>query len=170
MPYLAVSDKGDEVISNSTDYWGPWEPAGAGAVVRRSILKRYIEQMTTISISGRIGCKGTKEILRGEDSLMMRGAYQLGLDCSYQPRLSLKHHINPERIKFFYLLRLLYGYGRSLVILERALGKTLTPVSFKEVPQKIRENMKARTTHSFLETLCMFAWECGYFYELNRQD
>jgi len=166
--FLAIVDKGEEVISNCADHWGLWEPPTAGAVVRRAVLDRFIYQMETVPASGKIGCKGTKEILRGEDSLMMRGAYRLGLQCSYQPQLTLTHHIDLSRVKFSYMVKLLFGYGRSFVILERALGRPLRPVPFVTMVQRTFRNARERDTKSLVHTICMLAWDIGYFYEMER--
>ena len=41
----------------------------------------------------------------------MRGAYGLGLSCSYEPSLRLEHHLDPRRFQLRYLARLLVGLG-----------------------------------------------------------
>lgn len=171
LPYLGIKDLGNKVISNCTKYWGEWEPPGAGVVVRREVLELYVERLQNIPEAATLGHQGSRGLLSCDDSLMMRGAYELGLLCSYQPRLVLKHHIAPRRLKFTYLFKLLLGYGRSHVILESILGNSLSYVPLFQVIKSILGNLRHRIVNkevnSILHVLCMMAWDLGYFYELR---
>ncbi len=159
LPYLAIKDLGDEVISNCASEWGRWEPPTAGAAVRRPVLNLYLDNLKRFKESARLGRKGKKGLLSAEDSLMMRGAFSLNLHCAYQPRLKLWHHIDPNRLNFRYFLRLLYNYGRSYVILERSLGKQVEPANKKYLARLLTNFPKSR------EKACKLAWEWGYFVE-----
>lgn len=122
--FLAIRDAGDEPITACANHWGIWEPPAAGALVRRPLLERYRSVVERDQMAYRLGRKGQKSFGAGEDSLLMRGAYDLQLAASYQPCLRLVHHIDPERLRFRYLLGLMYGHGRSRIVLERVLRQT----------------------------------------------
>jgi len=122
--FLAIRDAGDEPITACANHWGIWEPPAAGALVRRPLLERYRAVVERDRLAYRLGRRGEKSFGAGEDSLLMRGAYDLHLSASYQPSLRLVHHIDPERLRFKYLLGLMYGHGRSRIVLERVLRET----------------------------------------------
>lgn len=119
--FLAIRDAGDVPITACTTDWGVWEPPAAGAVVRRPLLEQYRAMMLDSSVAHRLGRKGKRGFGACEDTLLMSGAYDLGLNASYQPSLRLVHHIDRSRLEFGYLLRLMYGHGCSRVLLERVL-------------------------------------------------
>ncbi|MDX2231120.1 MAG: glycosyltransferase [Leptolyngbyaceae cyanobacterium bins.349] len=167
LPYLGIRDFGNEAISSSTNHWGEWEPAGAGVVVRRPVLNLYLKRLQALPTSASLGRKGRKGLFSSEDSLMVRGAYEFGLQCSYQPQLMLKHHLQPNRFKFGYLFKLMYFYGRSYVILERSLGNNPPVLGVRGAIQSIIERAKIRTCDNFWHSLCLIAWDVGYFQELR---
>uniref|UniRef100_A0A832H5C0 Glycosyltransferase family 2 protein n=1 Tax=Oscillatoriales cyanobacterium SpSt-402 TaxID=2282168 RepID=A0A832H5C0_9CYAN len=168
LPYLAVRDFGDDIITNLSNHWGEWEPPTAGAGVRRQVLKRYLERLSEIPEALKLGRRGRSGLLSCEDSLMMRGAYDLGLECSYQPGLVLIHHLNPTRFKLLYLLKLMYSYGRSHVILERTLGHSFAPVSWVDACRIMINNIKIRDIKNFFHLMGLVAWDLGYFREVCR--
>lgn len=168
LPYLAVRDYGDDIITNLSNSWGQWEPPTAGAGVRRQVLKRYLERLDEIPEALKLGRRGRSGLLSGEDSLMMRGAFDLGLECSYQPSLVLIHHLNPNRFKLPYLIKLMYSYGRSHVILERTMGHLYPSVSLKEAGKIMIENIKTRDIKNFVHFIGLLAWDLGYFREVRR--
>ena len=124
LPFLAIRDFGDNEITNIADYWGQWEPATAGGFIRREILGAYAQRILDDPTTHVLGRKGRKSLNSCEDSLMMAGAFHLGFACSYQPSLKLCHHVRAERFRLSYLLPLMYGYGRSEVMLEFLCGRT----------------------------------------------
>lgn len=125
--FLAIRDAGDEPITACANHWGVWEPPAAGALVRRPLLERYRAVIEHDKLAYRLGRKGERSFGAGEDSLLMRGAYDLRLSASYQPSLRLVHHIDPERLRFGYLMGLMYGHGRSRIVLERVLHEEPRP-------------------------------------------
>jgi glycosyltransferase involved in cell wall biosynthesis len=159
LPFLAIKDCGDEPISKCADQWGNWEPPGAGAVVRRTLLDLYLKRLDTIKECGRLDRKGKSGLLSSGDSLIMRGCHDLKLQCSYQPSLRLWHHLDPGRFRFRYLFRLLFNYGRSYVLLERALGKEIAPERFKKAVSLAKKIPRTR------EKACLLAWQWGYYVE-----
>jgi hypothetical protein len=169
LPFLGIMDKGEEVLKRCTDHWGPWEPPTAGATVRRPVLDLYLRRMAASRLGGSLGRKGRSGLLSCEDSLMMRGAYELGLECSYQPRLRLRHHVDRSRLRFRYLLRLMHGYGRSHVILERALGRQVPTISLATAIRSVGRSLYARFPSGSLRSyLCYLAYDFGTVRETRR--
>ena len=170
LPYLGIKNVGNEVLSECVNSWGDWEPPGAGFIVRRSVLKLFQQRLAALPQTLTLGRQG-QSLLSAEDSMIARGAYELGLYCAYQPRLELIHHIKPHRFAFLYLIRLLYGHGRSYVLLERIMdnpvprieGLGLIGFTIRRIFARIRD------FKSIPQCLCMLAWDCGYLSE-SRQS
>lgn len=168
LPYLGIRDYGDEVISNSANHWGEWEPAGAGIVARRSVLVRYLDRLKARPSTASLGRQGSQGLFSCEDSLIARGAYELGYQCSYQPSLVLKHHIHAKRFQLKYLVKLLYAYGRSYVMLERSLDNDPPVMGVRGAMTFLINNIRARhRQHHWLYSLCLAAWDVGYCQELR---
>lgn len=175
LPYLAIRDYGDSEITRIADHWGPWEPATAGAFVHRSILELYQSRLSTESLTHALGRKGRKSLNSGEDSLLMHGAFKLGLANSYQPRLVLIHHIRPDRLRFGYFLALMRGYGRSHVILDHLCGRVAT-VSNRgtSIPRiaadLLRRFVSASLQHSLRYAVCMAAYRLAWNQEQRKTN
>ena len=122
LPFLGIRDDGASPITSNVDRWGPWEPIGAGMVVRKTVAQLYCQILDSNPFAQKLDRSGD-DILSGSDSLLARCAYRLNLACSYQPSLILDHFIKAARLETRYLRRLLVGHGRSYVLLHRALGK-----------------------------------------------
>lgn len=163
--YLGIRDYGTEPITSCQDKWGEWEPIGAGMVLRREVARRFIEFMASIPQAVRLGRRG-KGLLAGEDSLLARASYRLGYSCSYQPRLKMTHFIKAPRLKFGYLFRLLYGHGRSVIMLEQVLGKPAEPIKFKELINRFFFRYRKDGLRG---GLVMWAWDLGYYMEGRAQ-
>ncbi len=118
LPYLGIKDAGDEVITGNAERWGLWEPPTAGAFVRRDLADAYRARIETDPRILHLGRKGRNGLASCEDSLMMRQAFRFGALNAYNPRVSLKHHLDRSRFRFKYLVRLMHGYGSSHVLLE----------------------------------------------------
>lgn len=123
LPYLGIVDHGEQEIIATEDRWGPWEPPTAGAWVRREVLGRYVERANDPRVFS-LGRNGVTGLASCEDSLIMRGAASLGFSSAYVPSLRLWHHLEPRRFEYRYLLPLMIGYGRSVVLLEHLIGST----------------------------------------------
>lgn len=163
--WLAIIDRGEEPITNKTDQWGLWEPPTAGAVVRREVIARYLEFVDQLPPEYCIGQVGSKNLMRGEDSLLMRMAHRVNLACSYQPVLWGIHHLDNRRFHLRFLLRLLYGYGRSYVRMERILGLALPPLTVKHA-WAFFWNTRPRKEHPNWQVfLAMKAWNLGFIVE-----
>ena len=121
LPYLGVRDYGPRPITSKNEYWGKWEPIGAGMVSRRDVAEEFVAMVEHSLVAGELGRKG-QSLLSGEDSLFARLANRLGYSCSYQPMLRLSHFIKESRLDYSHLAGTLKGHGRSFVLLQRVTG------------------------------------------------
>ncbi|WP_310428397.1 glycosyltransferase [Chamaesiphon sp. VAR_48_metabat_135_sub] len=169
LPYIGIKDVGEKEISQCIEgnyYWGKWEPPGAGSVVRKVVLQKYFETLENLPSDLVIGRQGSKGLLSCEDSLIAKCSYDLGLQCSYQPSLKLTHHIKPERLQFSYFFKLLFSYGRSHILLNKAMGQTIEHDVVDEVRKAFRWWRKKSISRNYL--ICIFAKELGVVYERLR--
>ncbi len=165
-PYLGIKDYGDTEISNCIQgdyYWGEWEPPTAGAVVRKVVLKRYLETLDQLPLDLVIGRQGSKGLLSCEDSLIAKCSYDLGLQCSYQPALKLNHYVDPDRLQFSYLFKLLFNYGRSYVLLRKAIKQKIEYNTLLEATRTLKWYIKNSISLPYL--ICLLAKESGILYE-----
>jgi hypothetical protein len=165
LPFVGVRDHGDKVVTSNEDRWGEWEPIGAGMVFRRSVAEKYREMVETILHSHTLGRQGGN-LMAGEDSLIARAAYRVGLSCSYQPALKFTHFIKASRMKFGYLARLMHGHGRSVVALNRVLNQPYAPITFKELILRFGYRMMKEGP---IAGLIWWCWDCGYYAEGKKQ-
>ncbi len=167
LPYLAIKDAGEESISgfceNNYD-WKIWEPPTAGSAIRRSITPILFTIQEKIPKSLILSRRG-RGLLSCEDSLIAYSVYQSGLECSYQPTLQLNHHIHSGRFKFIYLLRLMFGYGRSYVLLRKALHQPINMEMVENISKRIDWWLKKQSDRRYLA--CMITWELGFVLELQ---
>lgn len=122
LPYLAIKDIGVEPVIGKSAAWGPWEPPTAGAFIKRPVLSLYVQRAQSDEKLFRLGRKGSKNLSSCEDSLIMRGASSVDLANAYNPGMVLYHHLDTRRFNLFYLIRLMYAYGLSHVLLETLLN------------------------------------------------
>lgn len=123
LPYLGIKNIDDDLTIESVDRWTIAEPAGAGSWVHRKVLEQYVARSKTEIDFFKLGRTGHSGLASCDDSIMMRGAFRCGLSCAYVPALQLNHHIDLlKRSKFGYLIRLMYAYGASHVLLETMLN------------------------------------------------
>ena len=139
LPYLAIKDAGNDPIFGKSDSWGPWEPPTAGAFIKRSVLTLYRQRAHIDENIFKLGRKEKNNLSSCEDSLIMRGAFSIGLANAYNPEMVLYHHLDPKRFNLKYLLRLMYAYGVSHVVLESLLkGRQPIPRYYQSVKQFLR--------------------------------
>lgn len=169
LPFLAIKDGGDVPVTRMVREWGVWYPPTAGAFVRRALLDSYIEVMKNNPLASMLGRKGRKNLNSGEDSLIMLSAYDLGYSASYQPALKLNHHLHDGRFKMGYLLRLMYGYGKSHIILARVRGEM--PLKWSErndwvnIIKNFYREFRSDSTKTIRYAACMLAFRIGYIVE-----
>lgn len=120
---LALRDFGDRpiraLIHNEV---GPWEPCGAGMVVRAEVVREY---------AGRVNQGRHRSLDRVGSSLsscgdtdLARTAPDLNLYLAYEPRLRLTHLIPPSRLTLGYMTRLVFSVQRDGWLLFRLRGKS----------------------------------------------
>lgn len=149
LSFVAIRDYGDTPDVRCEMRDGPWIPATAGAFVRRPVAERYRARVANDPVVASLGRKGRRGLGSCEDTLMMFGACGLGYLSGYQPTLRLTHHLDPRRFTFGYMVRLMYGYGRSLVQLDRLTaderdGLPAAPVTEPTVSPTRRETWLVR--------------------------
>ncbi len=128
LPYLAIKDAGNEVITGTGERWGPWEPPGAGVFVRRDVAEAYRSRVEGDPRALELGRSGRGGLASCEDSLMVRQSFGLGALNAYVPRLALRHHLDSSRLQVGYLVRLMRAYGESQVLLESLLRPEGAPL------------------------------------------
>jgi glycosyltransferase involved in cell wall biosynthesis len=172
LPYLAIKDLGNTEITKCVkiEEWGVWEPPTAGMVLKRAIANLYLKRLDALPKDLLLGRKGNQGLLSSEDSFLARGSYELGLSCSYQPKLKLFHHLDSQRFRLSYMLRLGYSYGRSNVLLDRSLNIPVIRMSITELVDFItsRTLYRRKEAQSIQHLLCTLAWDIGYIYERQR--
>lgn len=115
---LGIRDFGPRPI-NALIYGqvGPWEPIGAGMVIRRVVAQHYV------SIAGDPLRRSLDRRGRGlascGDTDMARCAPDLGYALAYDPTLRLVHLMPAFRVRYGYMLRLVHGIKRSGILLDR---------------------------------------------------
>jgi hypothetical protein len=148
------------------------------------VLERYRARVTGDPAVTALGRKGRSGFGSCEDTLMMYGACALGFESGYEPGLTLVHHLDPRRFRFRYMVRLMYGYGRSLVRLERLTAgerRITAPVGPEPaVPQaaqrpepwlarKLRRGLHA-VRYGLLYAACLMALQLGMALERGLQQ
>jgi hypothetical protein len=173
LPYLAIKDAGEEVIVKHSSTWGPWEPPTAGAFIRRCVLERHRERVEYDPTMLRLGRQGRSKLSPCEDSLIMRGAIAQNLANAYNPALVLHHHLDPSRFRFFHLIRFMYAYGVSHVVLETLLnGPQRVPDNYLSIFRFIKllvGTARSGGRQSIPFTVGTMAYHCGARTELLRQ-
>ncbi len=173
LPNLAIRDYGEEEIVRVADHWGEWEPAAAGAFVHRSVLEIYQNRVEEDPDAHLLGAKGRYTLNRCEDSLMMLGSHKVGLANSYQPLLTLTHHLEPNRFYLRYLSRLMWGYGRSIVILDRLCGRSKNRNKRNSITDLLRvfkRFLPEAFTYTTRYAICMSALRLGSYLELGKNS
>ena len=118
---LAIRDFGDLPIrALARNCPGPWEPCGAGMVVRGEVARHYAD-MVRADPMRRLDRVGTQLSSCGDTDLA-RTATDQGLYLAYEPRLHLTHIIPPARLGFRYIARLAYCIERDAWLLLRMRG------------------------------------------------
>ena len=166
LPQLGIRNYGDERIEGRGNEWGEWEPIGAGLVVRRNVADAFVDFVSATTNATNLGRSGNN-LMSGEDSLFSRLADQNKLKCAYQPELKLRHYMSSDRLKFSYLRKLVYGHGRSYVLLSRVTDQPI-PTPDRSKYKLLVANFLHRTkTSSVTSALTMVFWDSGYFDEAS---
>lgn len=120
LPYLGIRtlDQKSPFIKESTLAWNEAQPIGAGMCIRPEVTRHFLasSQIPKYFALGRVG----RKTCSGEDSFIANQCAHLGLKWAISKDLRLVHEINPNRLHIKYLVRLLFNYGYSDVILDSA--------------------------------------------------
>lgn len=163
--HLGIRDNGPDVITSREPRWGPWEPIGAGMVVRRAVAEHFARLVAARPGSLALGRRGSLQ-MSGDDALMARASYDCGFSCSYQPALKLTHLIEPSRLKASMLARTIYGHGRSYVVLERVMGQDVPSPSVASLLRELPKRLAYRCrTEGLPAGALSWCWDLGYMRE-----
>lgn len=121
---LGVRDFGPRPIRALIyDQVGPWEPIGAGMVIRRAIAAHYA--LIAVDPVRRGLDRRGRGLGSCGDTDMARCASDLGYFLAYEPSLRLTHLIPAFRLRYGYLFRLVRALKCSGILLDRL--RTGTP-------------------------------------------
>lgn len=169
LPYLAIKDIGEEPVFGKSAAWGIWQPPTAGAFIRRAVLVSYKQQTERDGNVFKLGRTGKGNLSSCEDALIMSGAFSLGLSNAYNPNLVLFHHLDVQRLNLDYLIRLMYAYGVSNVILESLLQPISGRNSSAEPCVRLLRQLISAATRSLPFGFGMAAYFLGARAERRRQ-
>jgi GT2 family glycosyltransferase len=169
LPFLGVRDYGPLPITSREDRWGEWEPIGAGMVFRKDVGEKFIEMVRRSREASLLGRKGAL-LMSGEDSLIARAAYRLGLACSYQPALRISHCMKARRMRGRVLAGTMLGHGRSYVLLQQVLGEPLEKIGTLQSALELLRRLWFRVrTDGCRAGATRCCWDLGYFYQLRQE-
>jgi glycosyltransferase involved in cell wall biosynthesis len=125
LPYVGVRSLGETKLEADIEKtWNRVEPIGAGMCISPVAVRHIrtrLERDKEIYFS--LGRKG-KKLLSGEDSFLARSLNNSGTKFGYSSNLKLIHDIDPSRLTLKYVSKLMFGYGVSDVVLDKALNAT----------------------------------------------
>lgn len=166
LPYLGVREGGDTVLITCQSGWTPAEPPGAGAWVHRAVVEEYARYSRRPADFFALGRAGSHGLASCDDSLMMRCGYRVGMACAYAPTLRLYHHVDlVQRTRAWYLVRLMYAYGGSHVVLEHLLGREQGIVRYRQArsdePHPLQRALRRGIRPSVAFSIGMAAYYLG---------
>jgi glycosyltransferase involved in cell wall biosynthesis len=122
---------------------GPWEPIGAGLVIRKRIAEHYA-WIARDPLRRSLDRRGTSLGSCGDTDLV-RCAPEMGYFMAYAPQLRLTHLIPASRLRLRYLVRLSRALKRTGILLDRVRAAE-SPASIpgwkawlRVVPESIRQ-------------------------------
>jgi glycosyltransferase involved in cell wall biosynthesis len=110
------------------DTVGPWEPIGAGMVIRKVVADHYRQTIATDPLRRSLDRRGNSLGSCG-DTDMARCAPELGYYLAYEPSLRLTHLIPAFRLEFTYMMKLRRALKRTGILLDRV--RTGSPVPMR---------------------------------------
>jgi glycosyltransferase involved in cell wall biosynthesis len=115
---LGIRDFGPRPIQALIyDQVGPWEPIGAGMVVRLPVARHYAR--IAVDPRRRSLDRRGRGLASCGDTDMARCAPELGFALAYEPSLRLLHLMPAARLRYRYMLQLVHGIKRSGILLDR---------------------------------------------------
>lgn len=172
LPFLGLRDEGEKVISNFSNEYGPWEPPTAGAWLHRSVANEFLRRVDLQPELLLLGRKGTTGLASCEDSLIMRGASVVDLKNAYVPQLVLWHHLDQRKFKMLFLLKLLFAFGSSHMLLESSLaGKVKNNRCYSSLFRTLllmKFSFLKNTTKSFVFAVGTALYHYGAYKQYSR--
>lgn len=158
---LGIRDYGDEPIVSRQDEWGPWEPIGAGLVLRRQVGESFVHLIRQQTEARLLGRKGDS-LASCEDSLIAHLSLQLGFANAYQPELKLTHFIKDFRVLPSYLARLMLAMGGSYCRLQLLKGRRGPQLTLEGSARHLLEVLPFRLRTQGDPGYIQWLWDVGY--------
>ena len=167
LDYTVAPDRQDEFQYAMTHTLGPWTPPTAGSIIRRSVLDRYADGVSTNSTRGLLGRRGkgkdAPSLQGGEDEDIDLTAVDMGLATGITKKMQFTHVIPPWRLDPVYLMRLLYScnYSTATLLVSRGIKKRIAasePSAFLQGARKAKRVLRPPT----MEDECWTALAKGY--------
>lgn len=158
---LGLRDYGEAPIISREDEWGPWEPIGAGMVVRRAIALSFADYYRRQAEARMLGRRGDS-LASCEDSLFSHLSIESGFANGYHPALQLVHFIKDYRVLPSYLARLMLAMGGSYCQLQKLKGRPAInlPVegSARHLIDIFSYRLQTQGDHGYIQWL----WDVGH--------
>lgn len=140
------------------------EPFGAGMVVRKSVAEGFSRLVQALGAGLPLGRVGTS-LGSGEDSLITRVAYRMGLQAGYRPELVLEHVVPANRLRWSYLKKLIAGQAFSEAVLDNLDGQWPEAAKINDRGSLLEAAVRfARRSISLglAEAIGMSVWDTSY--------
>lgn len=160
---LGLRDYGNDEIISRESTWGPWEPIGAGMVVRRPVAAAFVRFYSEQRAASQLGRKGDS-LASCEDSLIAHLSLTLGFANGYLPQLSLTHFIKDFRTRPSYFARLMQAMGRSyLQLLQLKSGQPApTPTESEPLLHELADLLPYRLQALGDAGYLQWQWDLGH--------
>lgn len=139
--------------------------AGANILYRRALLERLGGFDPSLG-------RTDKNLMSCEEALLNEQILDAGYRVYFAREMSVRHHVQEERMKFGWLLRRAYWNGRSYIAMQVMLGRqkeeraTSTVKRYLRRVDKILKNPQVPTP---VEKAIKLAFEAGRFHETIRR-
>lgn len=124
-PLLALRSVTAEEWTN-VRYSVPYEPVGAGLVVRRAVAEHYATRVRADEWRRSLGRSGSS-LMSGDDHDLVRCCSLVGLGWGVFPTLRMEHLIPANRLEWPYILRLVRGVSASNTMIALSEGASIRP-------------------------------------------
>jgi len=161
LPNLGIRDYGlDPIFSRKID-WGPWEPIGAGMVIRRAVGIAFADFCRQQKDAHHLGRKGNS-LASCEDSLIAFLSTQLGFANGYHPALKLVHFIKDRRVLPAYFANLMLAMGDSHRRLQYLKNADYGAVSRLEAARALADTFPFRLQQMGDAGYIQWLWDVGH--------
>jgi glycosyltransferase involved in cell wall biosynthesis len=139
--------------------------AGANIIYRRDLLERLGGFDPSLG-------RTDKNLMSCEEALLNEQILDAGYRVYFAREMSVRHHVQPERMKFGWLIRRAYWNGRSHIAMQVMLGRLKeerASSSFKRYAQRLVKIWKDPKVATLVEKTIKVAFEAGRFHETLRR-